>query len=469
MFDIGFQNLSRLLASGKPIRVIILDTQVYSNTGGQACTSGFIGQVSDMAAYGGAGHGKEETRKEIAMIAMAHRGAFVAQTSQALPSHLIGSVLRALQSRRPAVVNIYTPCPVEHGLADDRAPEAARLALESRAFPFLVYDPDAGESFAECLDLTGNPSLDEAWPVYDVEYLDHEGGTQRLEVPMTVADWAATEGRFSKHFGPLPDDTVEGELMPFHEYVAASRAERAGRTPFIHAIDNGRRLQRLQVSEEVVDLATDRLLLWSQLREMAGLEVSDTARSVVEAELEERFQERFEALKAEYEAKLAHLRATYPQIIARRLAEGLLNGGGHGPAAGNGNSGASALALTGIQASSGPVVPVAPVAVPASTVGGGAAPAARPLSESNGNVVATGPYIESELCTSCDECMNINKRLFSYNQNKQAQIKDARAGTYKELVMAAERCTARIIRPGTPLNPAEPGLDKWIKRAEAFN
>ncbi len=80
MMDIGFQNLSRLLASGKPIRVIVLDTQVYSNTGGQACTSGFIGQVSDMAAYGKAQHGKEETRKELSLIALAHRGAFVLQS-----------------------------------------------------------------------------------------------------------------------------------------------------------------------------------------------------------------------------------------------------------------------------------------------------------------------------------------------------------------------------------------------------
>ena len=58
MLDIGFQNLSRLLASGKPIRVVVLDTQVYSNTGGQACTSGFTGQVADMSAYGAAQHGK---------------------------------------------------------------------------------------------------------------------------------------------------------------------------------------------------------------------------------------------------------------------------------------------------------------------------------------------------------------------------------------------------------------------------
>ena len=52
MYDIGFQNLSRMMMSGKPIKVLVLDTQVYSNTGGQACTSGFTGQVSDMAQYG---------------------------------------------------------------------------------------------------------------------------------------------------------------------------------------------------------------------------------------------------------------------------------------------------------------------------------------------------------------------------------------------------------------------------------
>ncbi|MCB0841469.1 MAG: pyruvate ferredoxin oxidoreductase, partial [Bacteroidetes bacterium] len=58
MYDIGFQNLSRMMASGKPIKVIVVDTQVYSNTGGQACTSGFIGQVSDMAQYGKVWKGK---------------------------------------------------------------------------------------------------------------------------------------------------------------------------------------------------------------------------------------------------------------------------------------------------------------------------------------------------------------------------------------------------------------------------
>ncbi|NIP82158.1 MAG: hypothetical protein GWM90_24230, partial [Gemmatimonadetes bacterium] len=63
------------------------------------------------------------------------------------------------------------------------------------------------------------------------------------------------------------------------------------------------------------------------------------------------------------------------------------------------------------------------------------------------------PYIDTALCTTCDECININKKMFAYDENKQAYIKDARAGTFRELVLAAEKCTARIIHPGTPLNP----------------
>ena len=66
----GFQNLSRVMMSGKPVKVLVLDTQVYSNTGGQACTSGFFGQVSDMAQYGKAIQGKQEVRKEIGLIGL---------------------------------------------------------------------------------------------------------------------------------------------------------------------------------------------------------------------------------------------------------------------------------------------------------------------------------------------------------------------------------------------------------------
>src|SRR5205814_480918 len=64
MYDIGFQSLSRLLMSGMDIKVLVLDSQVYSNTGGQSSTATFTGQNAKMAAFGVGNPGKRERRKE---------------------------------------------------------------------------------------------------------------------------------------------------------------------------------------------------------------------------------------------------------------------------------------------------------------------------------------------------------------------------------------------------------------------
>lgn len=497
MMDIGFQNLSRLMASGKPIKVLVLDTQVYSNTGGQACTSGFLGQVSDMAPYGASQHGKEETRKELALIAMAHRNVFVLQSSQAAPAHLLGGVLKGLQSKYPAVFVLHCPCPPEHGLGDDQAPDAAKLAIEARALPLILYDPAAGESWAERLSLEGNPSPEERWPSYELKYVDEAGTPQTMELPVTVADWAATEARFRKHFRPVPPDTPEDSLIPFHLYLDLPAAEREGKQPFIYTMRDGRRLGRELVSQEMVRLALDRLSVWHLLQELAGIVVSDPARQRVEEQLQASFQQQLDRLRAEYEAKLADLKASYPAVIARRMAEALLRAGKANWSIADILMQARSLppltaAAAGPAAPAAPAAPVggssgqplAPAASAAPALGGrgvsvaGAAPAdagsgapgaqaAAAVAEASEALVVE-PYIESERCTSCDECINLNKRMFAYNEKKQAYIKDPRAGTFRELVLAAERCPAQIIHPGTPLNPKEKDLEKWLKRAERF-
>ncbi len=514
MLDIGFQNLSRLMASGKPIRVMVLDTQVYSNTGGQACTSGFTGQVADMSAWGKAEHGKSEVRKELAFIAMAHRGVYVHQSSQASASHLIEGVIRGLNSRRPAVFNIYTPCPVEHGLADEWAPTAARLALEGRAFPFLTYDPDGGPDLADCLSLDGNPAVDEVWPTYDLKYLDDDGEEASMTLPLTSADWAATEVRFRKNFSELRRDDWTDDVVPFHEFLELTHEDRVGKRPFIWTLDRDRRLTRLQVSNEMVLLAEDRLSFWHQLREMAGMDVPESVRDGVTRSLEADFRNRVEGLKAEYEARLTELRDSYPRAIARRMAEGLLAmsdgdltvrdlltraettpglepigpvfGFETGGAAGANEGGASrggtsndGIARAGGDgsarngsgaASSGPEGggswhDGAPTAIETPTPSVSDA-AAAPDDDDD---LRMDPWIETARCTSCNECTNINGRLFAYDENKQAYIADAHAGTYAQIVQAAERCPAGIIHPGDPVNLAEKGLDKWVERAAPFN
>ena len=482
MLDIGLQNLSRLLASGKPIRVVVLDTQVYSNTGGQACTSGFTGQVADMSAYGKSHHGKTEVRKELALIAIAHRGVYVHQTSQAAASHLIAGVLKGLHKRRPVLFNVYTPCPVEHGLADDWSQHAARLALESRAFPFLTYDPDGGPSFADCLSLEGNPSPSDVWPSYTLKYVDDDGAEQTMELPLTIADWAATEVRFKQHFSDLPAAPSGDEMMVFHEYFAASADDREGHTPFIWALTRERKLRRLKVSQEMVVLATERQQFWSQLRQLAGLEIPVSVHDTVVGEMESEFEQRAEGLRRDYEAKIAELKASLPTQIARRLAEGLIrNAGGStavaellaslpslpavGKPSGNG-SGSTTLGIPalGVPSPAAPA-PSAAVAAPAAS----AKPAASATAVAEDEPLVLEAYIDSERCTTCNECTNLNNKMFAYNADKQAYVKDAKAGTFQQLVVAAERCPVSIIHPGSPLNAKEKDLPKWVKRAEKFN
>jgi pyruvate-ferredoxin/flavodoxin oxidoreductase len=474
MLDIGFQNLSRLLASGKPIRVVVLDTQVYSNTGGQACTSGYTGQVADMSAFGKAQHGKTETRKELGLLGIAHRTTFVHQSSQAAATHLIAGVLKGMHKRRPVLFNIYTPCPVEHGLADDWSQEAARFALESRAFPFLTYDPDGGPSFADCLSLEGNPSPESDWPTYELKYLDDAGNEQVMEISLTVADWAATEARFKQHFSPLAKDLYE-YAIPFDQYLKLSTEEREHKTAFIYAVDKKRHLKRLKVSPEMALLADERLHHWHQLRELAGIVVSDVARNTVSGEIEAEFEAKFNTLKAEYEAKIVQLKKEFPQQIARRLAEGLMRHSGAGalnellatlPAVEpSGGNGATSLAVAAPAATAAAAAPAATATATAVMEAPAAAPAAAEEEES----MAIEAYIDSARCTTCNECTNLNKKMFAYNAAKQAEVKNPSAGTFQQLVLAAERCPVTIIHPGTPLNPKEKDLEKWVKRAARFN
>src|SRR5262245_39013191 len=200
MFDIGFQSLSRLLASGMSVKVFVLDTQVYSNTGGQASTSTFTGQNTKMSVHGKTVAGKQERRKEIAQIAMMHPRTYVAQTTCAHINHFYKAVLGALEFDGPAIICCYTTCQPEHGVADNMAGEQARLAVDSRAFPLLIFDPRKGSKVKERVSLQGNPAVKDDWFV-----------NPKTKEPVNFIDFARSEGRFSKHFDKdgNPSETLQ--------------------------------------------------------------------------------------------------------------------------------------------------------------------------------------------------------------------------------------------------------------------
>jgi pyruvate-ferredoxin/flavodoxin oxidoreductase len=77
-------------------------------------------------------------------------------------------------------------------------------------------------------------------------------------------------------------------------------------------------------------------------------------------------------------------------------------------------------------------------------------------------------WIETHECTACDECTTIAPGVFRYNEEGKAEVIDPKGGSYKDIVRAAEKCTAGCLHPGTPWNRNEKEIDKWIKRAEKY-
>ncbi|MCG6968985.1 MAG: 2-oxoacid:acceptor oxidoreductase family protein [Gammaproteobacteria bacterium] len=416
MYDIGFQNLSRMMMSGVPVKVLVLDTQVYSNTGGQACTSGFMAQVSDMAPFGKTAQGKEEIRKEMSLIAMAHRTSYVLQSAISSTTHLLEGFIEGLNSRRPAIFNIYSVCQPEHGVPDHASHQQSKLAVESRAYPLFKFNPDAGVTFKDCIDLSGNPAIDDEWPTYSIHYGETECQQTSVDLPMTFADFALTEGRFRKHFRKAPRDTWNESMIPLHEYLHLNASDREDRLPYILAVDSKNHLSRVMVSGQLVKATEERRDFWLQLKSLSGDEQAVDIARVAE------------------EARVDMAQKLTSSLLALASGGGNLNDITHALSATPGQSGAKVN--TNAQAPCDDYEPV---------------------------------WIDTPECTSCDECIEINARIFAYDDHKHAYIVDPKAGTYKDIVRAAEKCTAGAIHPGTPFNRSEKDIDKWMQRAAKYN
>jgi pyruvate-ferredoxin/flavodoxin oxidoreductase len=411
MYDIGLQNLSRALMSGKPLKVLVLDTQVYSNTGGQACTSGFLGQVSDMATFGAASQGKQEVRKELGLLAIAHRTSYVMQSTIAHPSHMIEGFIEGLASRTPALFNCYTSCQPEHGIADDAGHAQAKLAVESRAYPLFRYRPDRGATLSAGLDLGGNPAPDADWPRYTLRYRRHDVDRE-LDLPLTFADFAASEARFRKHFRNVPPEAWHDGMLPLAEYLEMDAAAREDRYPYVwHLLPDGEP-GRLLVSAAMVASCEDRRDFWRLLRGLTAPASGGNAER----------QAMVEQIRGELLAKLS-------QSLLQLASE---------PGA-----------------ASPPDVP---------------APATNPAAASEaGDAAYMAPWIDTQSCSACDECTRLNPRIFAYNSAGKATIKDADGGPYSDLVKAAERCKEGIIHPGLPRDRSDPDVQRWIVRGGKFN
>src|SRR5919201_307311 len=214
MGDIGYQNVSKVILQNRPnVKAVMLDTQVYSNTGGQNSDSTPMLGGNDMNMFGTATQGKNIEKKTVAETFLAGHGSpFVAQVSIANAPKLYRAILEGIEYRGTAFLQCFTTCQPEHGVADDKALLQAQRVRDSRGAPEFVFNPQLGETYPEALDLKGNPSIDMDW--YETKF---KGANESYRY--TVAHWCATEARFRNHLKKIKEADAQ-KLIPLDNMLA---------------------------------------------------------------------------------------------------------------------------------------------------------------------------------------------------------------------------------------------------------
>ena len=404
-------NLMEMLSSGLPVKVLV-ET-------GDALEEAAIGE-------GHFAFGVRSTR--LAMTATALGGVFVLQAPGCELYRLRERIAAGLRHRGPALFSVFAGADAPSaGLAPYLT---AAAAMRARAFPAFSYDPHAGDNQAARFSFEGNPDPEADWPVEPLEFSDEQMQRVVQRHAFTFADFALCDRRYAAHFALVPRSRWNPGMVPLAEWLALEPQAAARCVPCILAVDAANVLQRVLVDQRLAQAARTCLTLWHRLQELGGIHNSHAERLLARE-------------KAAWEAqKAAEIAALRTQALA---------------APGKGEDHEPALA-TGVRPGPDPQ----PTSAPAAGVAAAEETGVRPVSDPN------TPSIETARCPSCNECQLINDKLFLYNENKQAYLGDLKAGTYRQMVEAAESCQVSIIHPGKPWNPNEPGLDELVERAKPF-
>ncbi len=151
-YDIGFGGLDHVLASGRNINMLVLDTGVYSNTGGQCSKATPLGAVAKFAASG-----KSIPRKDLGLMAMAYGHVYVAQIAMgANDGQTVRAILEAERYDGPSLILAYSHC-IAHGIDMEKGMTQQELAVKSGMWPLYRYNPDLAKEGKNPLILDSKP------------------------------------------------------------------------------------------------------------------------------------------------------------------------------------------------------------------------------------------------------------------------------------------------------------------------
>lgn len=441
--DVTAAEVSRLLEvldSTMPIKVLVRieDVPVPGRASGSLATSS--GPVARLAP-----------------MTMATGHAFAMQAPVSRLSLMQDGFLDGFRFRGPALFSVFIGR--DRNVTSMGAYLDSASATDARMFPVFTFDPNKGPALADRLRIEDNAECQSDWPAENYSYTTADGVEETTTLSFTAAEYLYLDKRFDRHFWVVPAEAWHPDMVPLHEFVILDTAGRQGKIPFITTVDSRNRLGRVVVTGTIVDAVEATMAAWRHFQELGGVNNSFAERLLAEerSRLDEEKKQEVLEIERNYIAQLDQDVGELTREIVNRIAGQLML-----------DSGAQ-----GYQ----PIAPVSSRAVPETASPG---PASSPATESSTTeaiaqdedeeevVVLDDAYIDTPLCTSCDECTKLDSAIFAYNENKQAYIKDDRGGPYSNIVRAAELCPVRLIHPGKPKNPDEPDLAKWTERAKPF-
>jgi uncharacterized Fe-S cluster protein YjdI len=363
--------------------------------------------VDDVVEEGGPGtsHFSFGLRNtQLAGMATGLGEAFVLQSTSSNLYQMRERLQAGLAFQGPALFSIFSGSPAPQGASRYLT---AAAAMQSRAFPAFTYDPSAGADLASRFSLENNPAVEADWTAETLDYADDDLQRTSTNLAFTFGDFLLCDPRYARHFVRVPRAAWTDKMVPLADRLAADATASVGRVPYVWASDAAGALSRAVCDDKAVAATRRCLDAWHRLQELGGVHNSHADRL------------------------LAREKAAWDEQRRRDDSQ---------------------------KVEAAPVATAAP-AVPAAVAAADATEAARNPDEA---------YIESGRCSSCNECIQLNGKMFAYNENKQAYIADPDAGTFRQLVEAAENCQIGIIHPGKPRNKNEADLDELMKRAQAF-
>ncbi len=431
-------SFSHLLNSGRPVNIFVR-VKAHDNPGAQENEDPF-----------------HNYRTELGYLGISHRQAVVTQCSAARHQLLLEHFETSLNATRTSLHLINVGL---REVGEDSGLNAwlvAGAALEGRAHPFFSFDPGAGDSVADRMDFSGNPQNDKDWPTQPFAFRNEAGEVSETELQFSFADYALLLPRLFNHFALIPVDCKSKDLIPVADYLTLPLNDIDNYVPYILAVNKDNQLRKLALSRALIHACRDRLNFWHSLQEMAGIRSRyiEDAEIRIHAEADAEIARQVAQIKEDFALELEQVKTQTAANVMGRLTDILL----------------------GMDLSASGSVVHSTIAPASSTPA--AEESVQPQDqqeESEQEAVAEEDdtfdeaWIDSPLCTTCNDCTDMNPLMFVYNDSNQAYIADINAGTFEQMVEAAEICPSKCIHPGKPWDKSESDLDDLIERAIPFN